>query len=110
MSSKGIGPAITVLTTPIGGVAQAILKAITPIAQTKQSAPSSSFTVFFFIVVDPFMRKSRVELAEVIPQEEKALLSSARMLRLEARRFHGPSPWSPFCLREGTETCYVTTL
>src|SRR5258707_1065523 len=67
MTSKATGPARSVLTTPIGGVAQAYLKAINPIAQLKQSAPSISLTVLFFIVVDPFLTRNRVEMTGEIP-------------------------------------------
>jgi len=84
MSWKDTGPAMTVFTTPIGGVAQAYLKEITPIVQVKQSAPSISLTVLFFIVVDSFLTRNRVEMAGGIPPDVEALRSSPLLRRRRA--------------------------
>src|ERR1051326_2844041 len=81
MASMDTGPARSVLTTPIGGVAQAYLKAITPIVQLKQSAPSISLTVLFFIVVDPFLTRNRVEMAGEIPPDVEASGLPTRLVR-----------------------------
>jgi hypothetical protein len=82
ISPKDTGPEMIVRTTPTPGVAQAILKAMTPRAQQKQSAPSISFAVLLVIVVAPLRRSGTVKglgRAGSIPPDVEDLRSSSRL-------------------------------